>query len=231
MYRIVASISAAIVLASCAATGGRPPTADSSVPSTITPIVAVASTEPVRGTSPATTVVLATTTTTNVLAQSAATSTPAAVAEAPRAAQPVPPLPADLVSQPSALPSDPVVIPSDEPPVDAAAPSDETVAIGWVVEMTTYRADEPIQDRRARLVGYTDAVSLTNGPPPFDLTASAPEAMWPTGATVSSAVGGIVVVEVSLKQTPESGARAAPALVTVEVTIADGRVVGWKVLP
>jgi len=129
------------------------------------------------------------------------------------------------------LPFDPVVIPSDEPPVDAAAPSDETVAIGWVVEMTTYRADEPIQDRRARLAVFTDTVSLTNGSLPFDLHASAPEAMWPTGATVSSAAGGVVVVEVSVKQTPESGARAAPTLVTVEVTITDGRVVDWKVLP
>ena len=115
--------------------------------------------------------------------------------------------------------------------MDAAATSDETVAIGWVVEMTTYRADEPIQERRARLAGYTDAAALTDGPLPFDLHASAPDAMWPTGATVSSAAGGIVVVEVSLRQTPESGARAAPALVTVEVTIVDGRVVAWKVLP
>ena len=97
--------------------------------------------------------------------------------------------------------------------------------------MTTYRADESIQDRRERLAVYTDVVLLTDGPPPFDLTTEAAEAMWPTGAIVNHAADGVVAVAVWINRTPKSGPRVEPTLVTVEVTITDGRVIGWKVLP
>lgn len=105
------------------------------------------------------------------------------------------------------------------------------IAIGWVVEMTTYRADEPPESRRERLEVYNDASSLTDRSLPLDLLAAAPVAVWPSGATIRGAADGVVAVEVWINTTPTSGARKPATLITVEVTIADGRVVSSKVLP
>ena len=231
VYRVAASVAAAIALTACAAVGARPPTTDSTAPSAITPTIAVTSTTSATSTSPPTTGALASTTTTDAIVPGRPSTTPVLATEVPRAAQPVPPLPADLISKPAALPPDPVTLPPDEPSADDDTRSDELVAIGWVVELATYRADEPIEDRRARLNAYTDTASLTAGPLPFDLGTAAPEAMWPTDAIVSHDAEGVVTVDVWLNTTPTSGTREPVALVRVEVTIAEGRVIGSKVRP
>jgi hypothetical protein len=104
------------------------------------------------------------------------------------------------------------------------------IAIGWVVEMTTYRADEPTENRTERLAVYADASQLTDGSFPLDVIAAAPVAVWPSGAEIRDAADGVVSVEVWINTTPTSGARKPDTLITVEVTIADGRVVSSKVL-
>ena len=88
-------------------------------------------------------------------------------------------------------------------------PIDEMIAIGWVVEMTTYRADEPTQNRSERLAVYADASPLTDGSLPLDVIAAAPVAVWPSGAAVTDAADGVVSVEVWINTTPTSGARNA----------------------
>jgi hypothetical protein len=146
-------------------------------------------------------------------------------------ARPVPPLPADLVRQPSTPQPHADDLSHDEPPPDETTATDETVAIGWVVEMTTYRADEPTESRSERLAVYADASPLTDRSLPPDFLAAAPAAVWPSGATVTDTADGVVSVEVWINTTPTSGARKPATLITVEVTITDGRVVDSKVLP
>jgi len=106
-----------------------------------------------------------------------------------------------------------------------------TTAISWVVEMTTYRADEPTQTRNKRLAVYADAPSLTDASLPVDVVASTPVAVWPSGAMASDTVDGMVSVEVWINTTTTSSTRVPATLITVEVTIAEGRVVGSKVRP
>ena len=140
-------------------------------------------------------------------------------------------MPADLVNPPPVLPSNSHDIPDDESATDATTPTDEMIAIGWVIEMTTYRADEPTQRRSARLAVYADASPLTDGSLPLDVIAAAPVAVWPSGAAITDAADGVVSVEVWINATPTSGAATPATLITVEVTITDGRVVSSKVLP
>jgi hypothetical protein len=139
-------------------------------------------------------------------------------------------LPADLVNQSPVLPSNSDNT-HDESATDATTPIDEMIAIGWVIEMTTYRADEPTQKRSERLAVYADASPLTDGSLPLDVKAAAPVAVWPSGAAITDAADGVVSVEVWINTTPTSGARKPATLITLEVTIADGRVVSSKVLP
>jgi hypothetical protein len=139
-------------------------------------------------------------------------------------------LPADLVNQSPVLPSNSDNT-HDESATDATTPIDEMIAIGWVIEMTTYRADEPTENRSERLAVYADASPLKDGSLPLDVIAAAPVAVWPSGAAITDAADGVVSVEVWINTTPTSGARKPATLITVEVTIADGRVVSSKVLP
>jgi hypothetical protein len=139
-------------------------------------------------------------------------------------------LPADLVNQSPVLSSNSDNT-HDESATEAATPIDEMIAIGWVVEMTTYRADEPTQKRSERLAVYADGSPQPDGSLPLDVIAAAPVAVWPSGAAITDAADGVVSVEVWINTTPTSGARKPATLITVEVTIADGRVVSSKVLP
>lgn len=160
-----------------------------------------------------------------------ASTAPSPVTEVPRSARPVPPLPADLVNHPPVLPSNSDDIPDGESGSDEATPVDQVIAISWVVEIVTYRADEPIESRSERLSVYADTSSLTEGSLPFDIAASAPVAVWPSGAAVTDAADGVVSVEVWINTTPTSGAPTPATPLTVDVTIAEGRVVASKVLP
>lgn len=230
VYRGTAATSVAIILTACAATSSQPPSHGASMAAPNGPIVAMTSTELAWNTSPTTTV--APTPTMTTLAPGGTTTTPTLVAAVPRSARPVPPLPADLANQPSALPGDPAVMLSDEPSVDQDAPSaDQEVAIVWVVELATYRADEPIEDRRERLAAFADAPALTDGSLPFNFFGSAPDALWPTRATVDHVTDGVVTVEAWLNWTAQSGITGPATMVTVEVTMVEGRVVDSKVLP
>ena len=231
MYRVAASVSATIVLTACAPVGGRSPSADPTVASATTHTVAATPADTVIRTPASPTVTPGPTTAVEPPGSSAESPTPAPVTELPRSARPVPPLPADLVSQPSALPPHTDDHSHDEPPPDETAAADEMVALGWVIEMTTYRADEPTENRSERLAVYADASLLTEGSLPFGVGASAPVAVWPSGAAATDIVDGVVSVEVWINTTPTSGARVPATLLTVEVTIAEGRVVGSKVLP
>lgn len=231
MYRVAASICATIVLTACAAVGGRSQSADPTVPSATTQTAAATPAETVRRTTPPPTVASAPTTSVEPPGSGAESPTPTSVTDFPRSARPVPPLPADLVSQPSSPQPHPDDLTHDEPPPDETAAIDETIAIGWVIEMTTYRADEPTQKRSERLAVYADASPLTDGTLPLDVIAAAPVAVWPSGAAITDAADGVVSVEVWINTTQTSRARLPATLLTVEVTIAEGRVVGSRVLP
>lgn len=199
--------------------------------SATTSLVATPTTETVRRTIPAPTVASSPTPTIEHPGPSAAPPAPAPVTDVPRSAQPVPPLPTDLVSQPSLPQPHADDLSHADPALDENAATDEMIAIGWVVEMTTYRADEPTQDRNERLAVYADASLLTEGSLPFGVGASAPVAVWPSRAVAADAGDGVVSVEVWITTTTTSGARVPATLITVEVTISEGLVVGSKVLP
>lgn len=226
--RMIAPTLLAVWITGCGRSGPGSPTAmTGSVPTVVTNVAAqrLTSTEPPRPTrisSPRPTDV--------------ATPPPSASIDTPAANTrqsgvryfPVPALPPDVLAS-SPAPGSPIQPGPADGYLGSAISTDEDVAIRWVVEFFTYRADEPSETRRGRLSMLTNDAALAGRlPGRADETVLA---MWPIDARGIQGAPGVATVEAAIDQTSTIDAGTTSQTLRCAIEVVDGRVVRFVVLP